>query len=103
MGDLFLRHIERTKILVHLIDISTETDKWQDYQTIRGELKSYSKELMCKKEIVVLTKKDLISETMIDKIRRQFAAKRKKVLVISAVTGEGLDGLQKEISRGLRF
>lgn len=42
LGDLFLRHIERTKILVHLVDVSTSTDKWQDYQTIRDELKAYS-------------------------------------------------------------
>ena len=42
LGDLFLKHIERTKILVHLVDVSTSTDKWQDYQTIRDELKAYS-------------------------------------------------------------
>ena len=60
LGDLFLRHIERTKVLVHLIDIATGDDPITAYKTVRQELKNYSKELLKKKEIVVLNKVDLL-------------------------------------------
>lgn len=99
LGDLFLRHIERTKILVHLIDISTQTDKWQDYQTVRGELKTYSKELVRKKEIVVLNKIDLVAKKEVESAIKIFSQKRKRVFAISAVSGQGLRGLVLQIKR----
>ena len=99
LGDLFLRHIERTKILVHLIDVSSDTDKWQDYQTIRAELKSYSKDLAKKREIIVLTKIDLVSKELVDEVLKLFKAKKKKIVAISAVSGEGLDSLLSAIIR----
>ena len=97
LGDLFLRHIERTKILVHLIDISTESDKWQDYQTIRNELKVYSKELSKKREIIVFTKLDLVEKQKVAQFLNLFKSKKKKVLAVSAKTGEGLEKLVKEM------
>ena len=97
LGDLFLRHIERTKTLVHLIDVSTESYKWSDYQTIRGELKSYSKDLAKKREIIVLTKVDLVSKEKVQEILKLFKAKKKKVVAISAVSMEGLDKLIEAI------
>ena len=90
LGDLFLRHIERTKMLVHLIDVSAAGDRWQDYQTIRQELKTYSKDLVKKKEIIVLSKADLVEPSEVQKIRQLFSGKRKKVSVVSALKGEGL-------------
>lgn len=93
LGDLFLRHIERTKILVHLIDVSGESVKWQDYQTIRQELKSYSKELVKKREIIVLTKIDLVSKQRREEVLNLFKSKKKKVLSISAVSGQGLNDI----------
>src|SRR3989344_471265 len=103
LGDLFLRHIERTKILVHLIDVSSDTDKWQDYQTIRAELKSYSKDLAKKREIIVLTKIDLVSKELVDEVLKLFKAKKKKIVAISAVSGEGLDSLLSAIIRASGF
>jgi len=97
LGDLFLRHIERTKILVHLIDVSTTGDHWQDYQTIRQELKTYSKDLVKKREIVVLNKIDSASPLEVSKIKQLFSQKRKKVLAVSALKKEGLEELVKEI------
>lgn len=97
LGDLFLRHIERTKILVHLIDASGDSGKWQDYQTIRTELKKYSKELGKKKEIIVLSKVDLVDEDIAREIKSQFVKHRKKVLAISAVSGSGLPKLIKAL------
>ena len=90
LGDLFLKHIERTKILVHLIDVLATGDHWQDYQTIRAELKSFSKVLVKKREIVVLNKTDSASLLEVSKIKQLFSQKRKKVLAISALKKEGL-------------
>jgi len=97
LGDLFLRHIERTKILVHLIDISSSKDVWSDYQTIRGELKNYSKGLVRKKEIIVLNKIDLAQKAVLDSTLSDFKKRRKRVVAISALTGEGFDELIKSL------
>ena len=72
-------------------------DKWQDYHTISQELKSYSKDLVKKKEIIVLTKIDLVSEEGVKKLLNLFKSKKKRILSISAVTGQGLDELIKTI------
>ena len=97
LGDLFLKHIERTKILVHLIDASASADHWQDYQTIRQELKTFSKDLVKKREIVVLTKTDLADPSEILQMRKLFSQKRKKVLAVSALQKKGLEELVREI------
>ena len=98
LGDEFLRHIERTKILVHLIDSSTETDKWQDYQVIKKELKEYGLGLAKKKQIVVLSKIDAVSPDNLLAIEKQFKKHKLKLLKISAVTGEGMEELKRKIS-----
>lgn len=100
LGDLFLRHVERTKILVHLADVTKGAEVESlltDYRTIRHELKAYSKELAKKKEIIVLTKADLASPEQIDEAKRMFKSIRRRVFVVSARTGEGLAWLVKEI------
>ena len=75
-----------------------QTEKfWQDYQTVRTELKKYSKELVRKPEIVVLSKIDLVSTEDLKKARDVFSSHRKKVLAISCKTGEGLGELQKTL------
>lgn len=98
LGDLFLRHIERTKILVHMID-ATSDDVWKDYQTIRGELKAYSKELVKKSEIVVLNKSDLVPD-ITDKLTI-FKSKKKPTIAISAQNSQGIDDLVNLITRKL--
>jgi GTP-binding protein len=92
LGDKFLRHIERTKILVHLIDVNSD-DLIRDYKTIRNELKKFSKELTKKPEIVVLNKSDILSEAdLVEKIK--ILQKNKiKSITISAATNKGLDKL----------
>lgn len=128
LGDMFLRHIERTKILVHVLDMSrssqltvdssqkikkdskeavngepsTDNLLWEDYQTIRQELKKYSQELAKKREIVVLNKCDLLDEEQIAQAAGVFKSHRKKVLVISADKGLGLDILTAEILKQLK-
>lgn len=97
LGDKFLRHIERTQMLVHLIDI-TSMNPVKDYRDIRFELHAWNKELSNKKEIVVLNKAD----SLLEKARNNFAAKlskeiKKPVLIISAVSGLGLKELLEEL------
>lgn len=95
LGLTFLKHIERTNLLVHVIDISDEAYE-KNYRIVRSELKLYSAELIGKKEIIVLNKIDLLTETQ----RAQRAKKFKKpqAFLISAITGEGVEKLKQIIS-----
>ena len=66
LGDKFLRHIERCKVLIHLIDIS-EKDIIGNYLKIRNELSKYDKSILKKKEIVIFNKSDLVNMDLITK------------------------------------
>jgi GTP-binding protein len=94
LGDRFLGHVERTRVLVHLID-GTEADVVKNYKTIRAELKAYGNGLEEKPELVVLNKCDALSEDekkeKLAKLKR--AAKGSKVVAISAAAGEGVKEL----------
>ncbi len=98
LGIKFLRHIERTRILVHLIDVSVIDldDPLHDYNAINKELAMYNRNLAEKPQIVVLNKIDLpgiqgAANTF------QSAIKDKDVLLISALTGKGVDNLKSKI------
>lgn len=99
LGDLFLRHIERTKKLVHVIDISQGENFWKIYQSVRAELRKYSKELVKKKEIIALNKIDLVDEQVWGAIVDEFKRRKKKVVAISTLSGEGLDNLVEQIAK----
>lgn len=96
LGDEFLRHIERTKVLLHLID-ATSDDVVADYKTIQTELKNYQIDLSTKPQLVVLTKADsLLEEDLKSKLAGLLnSAKLKKsdLFTISAVAKKGLDKL----------
>ena len=95
LGYKFLKHIERCKNLLHLIDI-TETNLLKCYFQVRKELKKYSDKLINKKEIVVLNKTDLIDKEEILKITNELKKKIKtKIFIISTVKKEGLLNLKK--------
>lgn len=97
LGDKFLRHIERTKILVHLIDINSDHLK-RDYETIRQELREWNEELLKKKEIVVLNKADTLDEKSAKMIAEIISGEIKKpVLLISAVSGQGIKELLEKL------
>ncbi|MDX2502592.1 MAG: GTPase ObgE [Deltaproteobacteria bacterium] len=98
LGIKFLRHIERTRILVHLIDVSSidPDDPLQEYHTINQELVMYDEKLVQKPQIVVLNKLDLPEAQNAAEIFRS-AVKDKKVLFISALTGQGLEQLKSQI------
>ena len=101
LGDEFLRHVERTRVLVHLVEVRPHARQTptEAYRTIRGELAAYSPRLAAKPEIVVLTKADLLaSEPDGAGLRREFSREVKKpVIAISSATGEGLVRLVKAI------
>jgi len=100
LGIKFLRHIERTRILIHLIDVSSidPDDPLHQYHTINQELVMYDEKLVKKPQIVVLNKLDLPGVRKAAEIF-QSALKDKKVLLISALTGQGLEQLKSQIVR----
>jgi GTPase len=97
LGDRFLGHVERCRVLLHLID-GTGEDAGEAYKTVRAELEAYGHELVDKPEIVALNKADAL---LADDIKKQIAklkrATKKAPLVISAVSGEGV----REVLRAL--
>ncbi len=93
LGHRFLGHVERCRVLLHLVD-GTQEDIAGAYQTIRSELEAYAEELATKEEILVLTKIDALNEEEIkEKTAELEAAAGKSVRTISAVTGENIDDL----------
>ncbi len=86
LGIQFLKHIERCKTIMHLIDITNE-DLENTYQQVKNELRSYSKELINKKEIIVLNKTDLLDDSKVKKIMKNFS-KNKETEVITLSTLE---------------
>lgn len=91
LGDRFLGHVERTKVMLHLVD-GTAEDVVANYKTIRGELKAYGHGLSRKPEIIALNKCDALTPTDIKKkVAALKKASRKEVHVISAVARKGVD------------
>ena len=103
LGTRFLGHVERCRVLLHLID-GTEADVAAAYRTVRRELKAYGHALESKKEIVALTKIDALDpETREAQAAALQKVARKKPLLLSAVSGEGVQealyALTREIGR----
>lgn len=105
LGDRFLRHIERTKILLHLVDMSYlgGPDPVSDLETITGELASFSPALVKKPCIVAGTKLDALQDAeRRDALAAHCARRGLPFLAVSSVTGEGLGPLLREIGRLVR-
>ena len=95
LGDKFLRHIERCKSLIHLIDI-TENNILENYLKIRKELSKYSNDLLKKKEIIVFNKIDIINTNKVNEKINFFKKKIKKnIYKISVAQNNGLSTLKK--------
>jgi len=85
LGIQFLKHIERCKALMHLIDITNE-DLENTYQQVKNELRSYSKKLLEKKEIIVLNKTDLLDKNIVKKLVNNFSKnKSSEVITLSTI------------------
>ena len=92
LGTRFLGHVERCRVLLHLVDATGE-DIAGAYRTVRAELKAYGAGLEKKKEIVALSKCDALDDaTIAAKVAELKAAARKKPLILSAVSGQGRQG-----------
>ncbi|MDD5486783.1 MAG: GTPase ObgE [Dehalococcoidales bacterium] len=101
LGHEFLRHIVRTKLLVHLVDGSVEKPL-EDFNIVNRELARYDDELVRKKQIVVINKIDTEeARDKISEIIREFATEGINPLFISALTGEGVGGLIDSVERQL--
>ena len=97
LGIQFLKHIERCKTLLHLIDI-TEEDLENAYQQVKKELGSYSKELLKKKEIIVLNKTDQLDKSEAKKILEKFSKnKRSKVLMLSTLEKNSISNIKAKL------
>jgi GTPase len=103
LGIQFLRHIERTKVLAHLIDVSdTGREPTHDFEALMKELESYSGELARKPMIVVASKIDAAQdEERIDSLRGLAAERKLDFFEISSVTGAGIDALKFALAERL--
>lgn len=92
----FLKHIERTGVLLHMLDLYRLDDVFQDYLDIRKELELFSDKLKDKDELIVFSKADLLDDEMREHILGEFSKNHpdKKYFIISAATGKGLDELK---------
>lgn len=105
LGFRFLRHLERVRILCHLIDGSDDTDLNVRYETINRELALYSDKLASLKQIVVINKIDAVSDEQREKIASftdELRTRGVEVYLLSAVTGDGLDVVREELFRASR-
>jgi len=99
LGDKFLRHIERCKNILHLIDITSD-NLLENYSKVRKELFKYSSKLTKKREIVVFNKIDMVSDSEINKKIDIFCKKiKKKIYKISALKHKGIKNIKKTLIR----
>ncbi|PYX63889.1 MAG: GTPase ObgE [Acidobacteria bacterium] len=105
LGTQFLRHIERTRLLLHLIDVSDASgrpDPSQDVEVIRNELKSFGAGLEGKPVIMVASKIDVANKDKLDKLQRYCKKHALELYPISAVTGKGLEELKWAMAKKVR-
>jgi len=104
LGTQFLRHIERTRLLVHLVDVSDASgrpDPVKDVEVIRGELESFGAGLENKPIIMAASKIDVANKEKLAKLKRYCKKNGLELFPISAVTGKGIDELKYAISEKL--
>ncbi len=98
LGIQFLKHIQKTKVLLHMIDITTP-DLMNTYQTIRKEFEDYDPSLLSKKEIILLTKIDLTDKDYIEKAIKKLEKTKKEILTVSIYDEKSLNELKDFLSR----
>ena len=96
LGIDFLHHIEKTKILLHCIDVTHE-DPMQAYKTIREEFRQFDPALLAKPEYIVLTKTDLSDPVTIKKVTGIFTKEKKQVFTCSVYDEKSIEALKETI------
>ncbi len=99
LGDEFLRHAERTKVIAHVVDVSRE-DPLHDYETVKEEMKLYDVSFNERAEVLVLNKIDLVDEKKLKEIKEAF--KNHKLCAVSALTRTGLEKLKEVLYQELQ-
>lgn len=94
LGIKFLKHIEKVKLLLHCIPSSSE-DVARDYQTIRAELKKFNPELLQKKEVILLTKSDLVDQKTLNNKIKILKKANKQIYPISIFDFDSIESLKK--------
>ena len=104
LGLQFLRHIERTKLLLHFIDVSGMEGRnpKDDFRIINEELKNYSEKLAKRKQIIVATKADIANEELYQELKNLAEKKNMELFKISSSTGEGVKELLNYVSKILK-
>ncbi|MEA2112779.1 MAG: GTPase ObgE [Patescibacteria group bacterium] len=106
LGHKFLRHIKRTRLLIHCIsleDNNSAKEMLEKYKTIRDELGNYHKDLIEKPEIIVLTKSDLVEEKEIEKIVSKLKKVNKEVIITSSYDDESIKKFSDFLAKKLKF
>lgn len=101
LGDQFLRHVERTKVLIHMLDISAleGRDPLKDFKKINQELGKFNTDLLDRPQIVAANKIDLMdSKEKLAEVRKELEAEGYEVFAISAITGEGIDKMIQRVN-----
>ncbi len=101
LGIGFLKHIEKTEILIHCIDATAENPK-KIYETVRNEFRQFNPLLLNKPEIILITKTDLVSEKKLKEIISIFKKTKKEVLTYSLYNPESIDVLRQKIKDSLK-
>jgi GTPase len=104
LGDQFLRHIERTKLLLHMVDVSSSSGReaLADYETVNRELASYNPDLASRPQIVVATKLDALDdESRLRRLQQQAEADGKPFYAISSATNRGISQLVRAVAARL--
>lgn len=102
LGFDFLRHIERTKILIHVVDVSgmEGRDPIKDFEKINNELKSYNEQLANRVQVIAANKTDILYEDeQLEEFKEEMGSRGYEVFPISAATGEGIDALLNRVSQ----
>ena len=105
LGHDFLRHVERTKVLIHIVDISglEGRDAFDDFDNINGDLKLYNEKLATRPQVVVANKMDILEdESIFDEFKNELEGRGYKVFKMSAATRQGVDDVIAYVSELLR-
>jgi GTP-binding protein len=105
LGVRFLKHLERTRVLLHLITLDPAEDRepLADYDVVRGELEKFDPELAQRPEVIALSKSDITEvRELYEELREKFAARGKTLYLVSAATRDGVRDVIGELARVLR-